>query len=351
MSARLAINGFGRIGRQILRHVLASGLDIEPVAINAPSGTPATLAHLFTYDSTFGRWPGPVHATASAIVVGEHVIRVTAERDPARLPWGALGVDVVAEASGAFTRARDALAHRHAGARTVIITAPAEGEDITIVMGVNEDRFDPERHTIISGASCTTNCLAPLIRVLHERFGVRGGLVTAIHAYTRDQELLDGMHDDLRRARSAGQNLIPTETGAARALAKVLPSIGASIVGLAVRVPVPDVSVIDLDVVTDAPAPVQAINEAFRDAAASPRLRGILGVCDEPLVSSDFRGDARSCIVDAASTRAAGDHHVKVIAWYDNEWGYAARMVDLIALASGPTSKAPAVSAAGARSL
>lgn len=335
MTVRLAINGFGRIGRLMLRRVLASANDVTPVAVNSPRGTPRTLAHLFKHDTVFGRWPGEVTCSASCMRLGDVEIPVLNEPSPARLPWGRLGVDVVAEATGVFRSRGEAGAHLTAGAARVVVAAPVEAADATIVVGVNDHTFDPDRHLVVSASSCTTNCVAPMTLVLHERFGLRSGVLTTVHAYTRDQELNDAFHEDLRRARAAAQNLIPTKTGAAAGVEAVLPSLAGRLAGLAVRVPVPDVSLAILAAVLERPAEAEDVNDALLLAADTPRLNGILAVSHEPLVSCDFIGDDRSCVVDAASTRTAPGHHVNVLAWYDNEWAYAARMVDLVRLVAG----------------
>ena len=325
---KIAINGFGRIGRQVLRRIAQSEPGIEVAVVNSIRAEPAVCAHLLKYDSIFGRYPGVVENDDKHLVVDGRTIRVTSEPDPLLCPWHAYGVDVVVEATGRFTHRDDAVAHLKAGARKVLITAPARYEDVTIVMGVNDDAYDPERHHVVSAASCTTNCLAPMLKVLHESFGVAGGLMTTIHAFTRDQELLDGTHKDLRRARAATLNMTPTKTGAARAIDRVMPELAGRIVGIAVRVPIPDVSLVDLNVTLERPVTVGQINEAFVEAAAGP-MAPVLGATDEPLVSCDFHGDTRSAIVDLSSTRRGPGTHAKVLAWYDNEAGYAARVVDL----------------------
>ncbi|MDW8059005.1 MAG: type I glyceraldehyde-3-phosphate dehydrogenase [Thermomicrobium sp.] len=328
MAVRLGINGFGRIGRQVLKAILEGYADeLEVVAVNDLT-TPATLAHLFRWDSTYGPWDGEVEATESSIVVDGQEIRVFAERDPGKIPWRDLEVELVIESTGLFTDAAKARAHLEAGAKKVIITAPAKGEDITIVLGVNEDQYDPSRHHIVSNASCTTNCLAPVAKVLHERFGIVRGLMTTVHAYTNDQQLLDAPHRDLRRARAAATNIVPTTTGAARAVALVLPELKGKFDGFAMRVPVPTVSVIDFVVELERATNAEEINAAFREAAED-ELNGILGYTEEPLVSSDFRGDSRSAIVDGLSTMVIDGTLAKVVAWYDNEWGYSCRVADL----------------------
>jgi len=328
VAVRVGINGFGRIGRQVLKAILEGYEDeLEVVAVNDLT-TPATLAHLFKWDSTYGPWDGEVEASENSIIIDGREIRVFAEREPGKIPWRDLEVELVIESTGLFTDAAKARAHLDAGAKKVIITAPAKGEDITIVLGVNEDQYDPARHHIVSNASCTTNCLAPVAKVLHERFGIVRGLMTTVHAYTNDQQLLDGPHRDLRRARAAATNIVPTTTGAARAVALVLPELKGKFDGFAMRVPVPTVSVIDFVVELSRATTADDINAAFREAAED-ELNGILGYTDEPLVSSDFRGDSRSAIVDGLSTMVLDGTLAKVVAWYDNEWGYSCRVADL----------------------
>jgi glyceraldehyde 3-phosphate dehydrogenase len=325
---RIGINGFGRIGRQSLKAMLERAPDrLEVVAINDLAPT-ATNAHLFKYDSTYGRYPGEVSAGDAQITVDGHLIKAFSEKDPAALPWKELGVELVVESTGIFTDASKARAHLEAGARKVIISAPATNEDITIVLGVNEAAYDPERHDIVSNASCTTNGLALPAKVVWDSFGIERGLMTTIHSYTNDQNVLDVVHKDLRRARSAGQNIIPTSTGAARALALVIPELKGRFDGFALRVPTPTVSVIDFVAITSQPVSVEAANAALRAAADGP-MRGLLGYTEEPLVSMDFKGDDRSSIVDAGSTLVTGENLLKVVAWYDNEWGYSCRVADL----------------------
>jgi len=326
--ARVGINGFGRIGRQSLKAIIERHPEIDVVAVNDLVDT-ATNALLFKHDSTYGAYPGEVTATDGTIVVDGREIRSLQEKDPAALPWADLGVDIVLESTGIFTDATKASAHRAAGARKVIISAPARNEDITIVLGVNEERYDPERHAIISNASCTTNALAVTVKVVHDAFGIERGLMNTIHSYTNDQRILDVAHKDPRRARSAGLNIIPTTTGAARALALVIPELKGRFDGFSLRVPTPTVSVIDFTADLRSDVTLESLNDAYR-AAAEGSLQGLLGVSDEPLVSSDFRGDSRSAIVDLPLTMALG-RMVKVIAWYDNEWGYSCRVADLIA--------------------
>jgi glyceraldehyde 3-phosphate dehydrogenase len=329
MTVRVAINGFGRIGRQTLKAIIERTEGLEVVAINDLVETELN-ALLFRYDSTYGRYPGTVDHTDDALIVDGREIRVLKEKDPAALPWGDLGIDVVVESTGLFTDAEKARAHLTAGARKVIISAPAKNEDVTVVLGVNEDMYDADRHDIISNASCTTNCLAPVAKVVQDRWGIEHGLMNTIHSYTNDQRVLDVAHKDPRRARSAGQNIIPTTTGAARALALVIPALKGRFDGFSLRVPTPTVSVIDFTAQLAKPASAADINDAFRSAAEGP-MQGILGVSDEPLVSMDYKGDSRSAIVDALSTMVIGERMVKVVAWYDNEWGYSCRVADLAA--------------------
>jgi glyceraldehyde 3-phosphate dehydrogenase len=328
MTVKVGINGFGRIGRDVVRAARDSGADLEVVAVNDIT-TAATLAHLLKYDSVFGRYPGTVCAESEAIVVDGRPIRVFAEREPKNLPWGDLGVDIVIESTVHFTDAVKARAHLDSGARKVVITAPAKNEDITICMGVNDDAYNPSDHDVISNASCTTNCLAPVAKVLSDTFGIEAGFMTTVHAYTGDQVILDAPHKDLRRARAAGLSIIPTTTGAAKAVALVLPELKGKFHGLALRVPVPDVSLVDLTLTLSTAATVEGINAAMREAAGT-WLAGILAVSDEPLVSADFIKDSHSSIFDALSTMMIGDHTAKVLAWYDNEWGYSCRVVDLV---------------------
>lgn len=333
MAIRVGINGFGRIGRNFLRAVLAGGgehgADIEIVAVNdlADAGT---LALLLCYDTVRGKLAAEVTAGEQQITVAGRTIVTLAERDPAALPWTALGVDVVVESTGVFTDARQARAHLTAGAGKVVITAPARNEDITIAFGVNEERYDPQRHSIISNASCTTNCLASMAKVLHEEFGVERGLITTVHAYTQDQNLQDGPHRDLRRARAAAANTVPTSTGAAKAIGLVLPELDGRLDGYALRVPVIAGSVIDLNVHVSRKTTVAEVNEAFRDAAAG-RLAGILSYTEDPIVSSDIIDEPASCVFDADLTRVLGNE-VKVVGWYDNEWGFANRLIDVVRL-------------------
>jgi glyceraldehyde 3-phosphate dehydrogenase len=330
LTTRIGINGFGRIGRQTLKAIIERHADtLEVVGINDLADD-ETNAHLFRYDSTYGRYPGEVSAGDNAIVVDGRQIRSYSEKDPAALPWGDLEVAIVVESTGVFTDATKARAHLDAGARKVIISAPAKNEDITVVLGVNEERYDPAEHHIVSNASCTTNGLALPAKVIFDAFGIERGLMTTIHSYTNDQNVLDVYHKDLRRARSAGQNIIPTTTGAARALALVIPELKGRFDGFSLRVPTPTVSVIDFVAITERPVSAESTNEALRGAAEG-RLAGLLGYTEEELVSMDFKGDERSSIVDGASTMVTGDRLVKVIAWYDNEWGYSCRVADLAA--------------------
>ncbi len=328
MAVRVGINGFGRIGRQSLKALIERAPDIEVVAVNDIVDVP-TNALLFKHDSTYGAYPGTVTHTADSIVVDGRTIKVLQIASPAELPWRDLGVDVVIESTGRFTDADKARAHLDAGAKKVIISAPAKKEDVTLVLGVNEGVYDPAVHHIISNASCTTNCLAPVAKVLNDTFGIERGLMNTIHSYTNDQRILDVAHKDARRARSAGLNIIPTTTGAAKALSLVIPSLKGKLDGFSLRVPTPTVSVVDLTVDLAKDATAEEINAAFRAAEAGP-MAGILGVSDEPLVSTDFRADARSSIVDAALTMVIASRFAKVIAWYDNEWGYSCRTADLV---------------------
>src|SRR5438552_12404735 len=321
MTTRIGINGFGRIGSQSLKAILARHpQDLEVVAVNDLTDT-KTNAHLLKYDSTYGRFPGEVEATADSLIVNGHTVKVLSQRDPAQIPWGDLGVELVIESTGLFTDADKAAAHLRGGAKKVIISAPAKGEDLTIVLGVNEDMYDPARHNIISNASCTTNCLAPAAKVINDTFGIEKGLMNTIHSYTNDQRILDQVHSDLRRARTAGVNIIPTSTGAARALALVIPELKGRFDGMSLRVPTITVSVVDFVATVRKETSKEAVNDAFKQASEGS-LKGILGYSDEPLVSMDYRGDDRSSIIDGLSTLVTGGKMVKVLAWYDNEWGY-----------------------------
>jgi len=329
MSLRVAINGFGRIGRNTFKAIIEKYEGkIDVVAVNDLTDA-ATLAHLLKFDSCFGIFGKDVEAKEGALVVGGKEIKVLAERDPGNLPWKALGIDLVVESTGIFTDKAKAVKHIEAGAKKVIISAPAKNEDITVVLGVNEDKYDPKNHHVVSNASCTTNCLAPVAKVLHDKFGIKKGLMTTVHSYTNDQNILDLPHKDLRRARAAGLSIIPTTTGAAKAVALVLPDLKGKLNGFAMRVPTPTVSVVDFVAELATSASAAEVNAALKEAADGP-LAGILGFEERPLVSIDFKGDERSSIVDALSTMVIGDNMVKVIAWYDNEWGYSVRTADLI---------------------
>ncbi|MBI4298712.1 MAG: type I glyceraldehyde-3-phosphate dehydrogenase [Chloroflexi bacterium] len=328
MATRIGINGFGRIGRQVLRASLEGHPnELEVVAVNDLTDA-KTNAHLFKYDTNYGTYPGTVGIEDGALVIDGKSIKVLAQRDPAKLPWGDLGVDIVIESTGIFTDSNKASAHFTGGAKKVIISAPARGEDVTIVLGVNEERYDPRHHKIISNASCTTNCVAPLVKVLHDSFGVQKALMSTIHAYTNDQRILDQFHDDLRRARAAAMNIVPTTTGAARAVGVVIPELQGKIHGMAFRVPTSTVSITDLVAVLDKSVSVNEINTVYKEAAGG-NLKGILQYCTEPLVSIDFKGNPHSCIFDSLSTMSMDGTLVKVLGWYDNEWGYACRTADL----------------------
>ena len=347
MTVRVGINGFGRIGRNYVRALnQRSGAELPPAVARLLSGDPEieivaindltdthTLAHLLKYDSVLGRYQGTVDYTEDSIIIDGKPVKVFAQRDPAALPWGDLGVDIVVESTGVFTDAEKAAAHKTGGAKKVLISAPAKNEDITIVLGVNEGAYDPAKHTIISNASCTTNALAPVAKVLHEEFGIERGLMTTIHAYTNDQRILDFPHKDLRRARAAALNMIPTTTGAAKAISLVLPELKGKLDGYAMRVPVPDGSVVDLNVQLVKTPSVAEVKAALKAAAEGP-LAGILAYSDDPLVSTDIVGDAHSSIVDGDMTSALGNLF-KVLAWYDNEWGYSNRLVDLTYFVAG----------------
>lgn len=333
MAHKIGINGFGRIGRQVFKAIQEGGFSdlFEVVAVNDLTDN-ASLAHLLKYDSTYGQYAAEISSNDEGILVNGKLIKVLAEREPANLPWKDLGVDLVIESTGRFTNAEQAKAHIEAGAKKVIISAPAKSEDITIVLGVNEEKYDPATDHIISNASCTTNCLAPVAKVVLDTFGITHGLMTTVHSYTADQLLVDGPHKDLRRARGAAQNIIPTTTGAAKALSLVIPELHGKFDGFALRVPTPTVSIIDFVAVTEKPVTVDAVNDAFKAAADSDVFAGILGFTEEELVSSDFRHDSRSSIVDMSLTQVMGDNLLKVVAWYDNEWGYSCRVADLTAL-------------------
>jgi glyceraldehyde 3-phosphate dehydrogenase len=326
LSVKIGINGFGRIGRNYLRAALAKGSDLEIVAVNDLTDN-KTLAHLLKYDSITGRLNAEVDYDGEQITVDGKSIKVFEERDPANLPWGELGVDIVIESTGRFTNAEDARKHIQAGAKKVLISAPAKGEDATFVMGVNEDEYDPANHHIISNASCTTNCLAPLAKVFNDKFGIERGLMTTVHAYTADQNLQDGPHSDLRRARAAAVNIVPTSTGAAKAIGLVLPELKGKLDGFALRVPIPTGSITDLTVETKTPVTVDEVKAAYKEAAEGP-LKGILKYTEDEIVSSDIVTDPHSSIFDAGLLRVLGNQ-VKLSAWYDNEWGYSNRLVDL----------------------
>ena len=329
MTVRVGINGFGRIGRNFFRAVAASGADIEIVAAN-DLGDLVTMAHLLKYDSILGRYPADVSVVDGGIQVGDRVLKIFAERNPADLKWGDVGVDVVVESTGFFTDATKARAHIDGGAKKVIISAPASNEDVTIVMGVNHDAYDPAAHTVISNASCTTNCLGPMAKAIHDEFGIVKGLMTTIHAYTQDQNLQDAPHSDLRRARAAALNLVPTSTGAAKAIGLVLPELKGKLDGYAVRVPIPTGSATDLTVELGRDTTAEELNAAVKAAAEGP-MKGFLRYSTDPIVSSDIVTDPASCIFDAPLTKVLGNQ-AKVVGWYDNEWGYSNRLVDLITL-------------------
>ena len=333
MALKVGINGFGRIGRQVYKAVMDYYPDeVEIVAVNDLTDT-RTLAHLLQYDSNYGELDADVEAGENTIRIDDQEVRVLAQKDPALLPWRDLGVELVIESTGRFTDAKAARAHIDGGgAKRVVITAPGKGEDITLVLGVNESVYDPAKHFIISNASCTTNCLAPVVKVIFDAFGIQRGMMTTIHSYTNDQVILDYPHKDLRRARAAGLNIIPTTTGAARALALVIPELKGKFDGFSLRVPTPTVSVVDFVAITDKPVTVESVNAALRAAVDGPMNENyaILDWTDKPLVSMDFKGDPHSAIVDGLSTMVSGDNMVKVVAWYDNEWGYSCRVADLI---------------------
>ncbi len=330
MTVRVGINGFGRIGRDVMR-AMRGRAGLQVVAVNDIT-SPEVLAHLLRHDSIMGLYPGTVEATEGALIVDGEEVRVLSQPSPETLPWKDLGVSLVIEVSGRFTEAAKARGHLEpGGARKVIIGAPAKGEDITIVMGVNHEAYDPERHHIISNASCTTNCLAPVAKVLSRRFGIENGVMTTIHSYTSDQRLLDAPHKDLRRARAAAMSMIPTSTGAAKAAALVLPELQGRFQGMSIRVPTPNVSLVDLSATLSTSTTAEEVNQAMREYAEG-ELKGILGIAEEPLVSVDFQGDSRSSIFDPGCTLMSGDRLVKVLSWYDNEWGYSCRVVDLAEL-------------------
>ena len=334
MGIRVGINGFGRIGRQVLRAAKeAANADLDFVAVNDLTDT-KTLAHLFKYDSIHGTYAGSVSSTADSVTVDGDTIRVFAEKDPAALPWKDLGVDIVLESTGRFTSAPDAQKHITGGAKKVIISAPAKGEDITIVMGVNHEKYNAGSHHIISNASCTTNCLVPMVQVIRDAFGFKHGAMVTIHSYTNDQQILDLPHKDLRRARAAALSIIPTTTGAAKATALVIPEVKGKIDGIAIRVPTPDVSLTELTVEVERSTTIDAVNAAFRAAADGP-LKAVLAYCTEELVSIDYVGNPHSCILDSLNTNVIDGTMVKVSGWYDNEWGYASRCVDLLRYVGG----------------
>ncbi|MPZ16672.1 MAG: type I glyceraldehyde-3-phosphate dehydrogenase [Luteitalea sp.] len=327
MAIKVGINGFGRIGRNIFRASMGFD-DVDFVAVNDITNA-ATLAHLLKYDSILGNLEADIRADGDKLIVGDDQFQVLSQRDPAALPWKDLGVDLVFESTGLFTKRDDAAKHLSAGAKKVIITAPAKGPDLTVVMGVNDDQYDPAKHHVISNASCTTNCLAPVAKVLHESFGIRKGWMTTVHSYTNDQQLLDLPHKDLRRARAAALSIIPTTTGAATAVGAVLPALKGKLDGFSMRVPTPNVSVVDLSAVLDKKTSREEVNGALKAAADGP-LRGLLAYTEEPLVSIDFRGNSNSSIVDGSYTAVMDDDFAKVVSWYDNEWGYSMRCVDLL---------------------
>ncbi|RSS51916.1 type I glyceraldehyde-3-phosphate dehydrogenase [Streptomyces sp. WAC01280] len=334
MTIRVGINGFGRIGRNYFRALLDQGADIEIVAVN-DLGDTATTAHLLKYDTILGRLKAEVTHTADTITVDGRTIKVLSERNPADIPWGELGVDIVIESTGIFTKKADAEKHIAGGAKKVLISAPASDEDITIVMGVNQDKYDPAQHNVISNASCTTNCVAPMAKVLDENFGIVKGLMTTVHAYTNDQRILDFPHKDLRRARAAAENIIPTTTGAAKATALVLPQLKGKLDGIAMRVPVPTGSATDLVVTLDREVTKDEVNAAFKKAADDGDLKGILYYTEDPIVSSDIVSDPASCTFDASLTMVQEGNTVKILGWYDNEWGYSNRLVDLTVFVGG----------------
>jgi glyceraldehyde 3-phosphate dehydrogenase len=328
MATRIGINGFGRIGRQVLRAINERHQGkLEVVAVNDLTDA-KTNAHLFKYDTNYGRYPGTVEARDDALVVDGKAVRVFAQSDPSKIPWGEVGAQIVVESTGRFTDASKARAHLRDTVKKVVISAPAKGEDLMVVLGVNERRYDPARHSVISNASCTTNCVAPLAKVLHDSFGIQKALMSTVHAYTNDQRILDMFHSDLRRARAAGMNIVPTTTGAARAVGVVIPELQGKVHGIAFRVPVSTVSIVDLVAVVDRDVKAEQVNAAFQDAASGP-LKGILEYCEEELVSIDFKGNPYSCIYDAPSAMVIGGNLVKVMGWYDNEWGYSCRTADL----------------------
>ena len=328
MVTKIGINGFGRIGRQVTKAITENYKGkVEVVVVNDLTDT-KTNAHLFKYDSNYGVYPGKVEYTDDAVVIDGVAVKVIAERDPGKIPWKDYGVEIVIESTGLFTDASKAAAHMNGGAKKVIISAPAKGDDFTVVLGVNQDQYDPAKHNVISNASCTTNCIAPVVKVLNDSFGVTKALMSTIHAYTNDQKILDQFHKDLRRARAAALNIIPTTTGAAKAVTQVIPALVGKIHGMAYRVPTSTVSVVDLVADLDKDVSVEELNNAFK-VAAEGSLKGILEYCDEPLVSIDFKGNPASSIVDSLSTMVIAGNMIKVLSWYDNEWGYSCRLADL----------------------
>ena len=330
MGMKVGISGFGRIGRNVIRIIFEESVEeFELVAINA-SGDLNDLAHLFKYDSVYGKFNGTIEVEEDGFLINGKKVRVVSHRDPAEIPWKELGVELVIDSTGAFKDKKDLNKHIEAGAKKVMITAPAKDEDVTVVLGVNEEDYDPENHHVISNASCTTNCLAPLSKVILDKFGIKKGLMTTIHAYTNDQQILDKRHKDLRRARAAAQNIIPTSTGAAKAVSLVLPELKGKLNGFSARVPVPTGSLVDVTFEVNNATTVEEVNKAFKEASEG-KMKGILGYSDEPLVSSDYIGDPRSSIIDGLSTMVI-DNMVKVVSWYDNEWGYSTRVVDLAKL-------------------
>jgi len=334
MATKVGINGFGRIGRLALKAIIQRCPDkVEVVAVNDLTDA-KTNAHLFKYDSNYGAYPGRVEAKDDSIIVDDREIKVLAERDPAKIPWRDYGVDIVIESTGLFTQASKAASHLQGGAKKVIISAPAREEDITVVLGVNEEQYEPAKHRIISNGSCTTNCIAPVVKVLHKNFGVSRGLMTTVHSYTNDQKILDVFHRDLRRARAAAMNIIPTTTGAARVVGVVIPELQGKLHGIALRVPTSVVSIVDFVADLDREVTAEEVDHAFQRAAEG-ELKGIVEYCAEPLVSSDFKGNPASAIFDALSTMVMGGNMVKVLAWYDNEWGYSCRLADLASYIAG----------------
>jgi len=327
MAIKIGINGFGRIGRLVLRSILERNKDIEVAAVNDLTDS-KTNAHLFKYDSSYGVYPGEVKATSGGIQVGGQKIEVIAERDPAKIPWKDYGIEIVIESTGLFTDATKAAAHKQGGAKKIIISAPAKNEDITIVLGVNQEKYEPGKHHIISNASCTTNGIAPMVKILHECLGIESGMMNTVHSYTNDQRLLDTFHKDLRRARAAALNIVPTTTGAARAVSLVIPELKGKLDGIALRVPTPTVSIVDFVANVKRSTSIEEINQAFKSASEG-NLKGILEYSDEPLVSTDFKGNPASSIFDSLSTMVLNGTMVKVLAWYDNEWGYSCRLADL----------------------